>query len=815
MDKTVIRSFAMDARRLLISGGELRAYELGLTGVERSLSLRPEEEQQLAGLKEELSRRSLSALIEEAAYTWLNRFSALRFMECSGYLPSRIRVFSDSSGAFKPELLTEALGADLPGLDRERVLELLEEQDNEGLYRYLLLTQCRALSGALPGIFSKGGHWTELLLPGGLLRPEGIIGQMVTRIPEEDWREQVQIVGWLYQFYNAEPKERVFADLKRNVKISAESIPAATQLFTPDWIARYLVDNTLGRLWQETSGERLRGLEFFAEGQGESSPRIRPEEIRLIDPCMGSGHILVYAFDVLMEIYTSQGWPERDAARSILQNNLFGLDIDRRACQLAYFALMMKLRQYDRRALSGNIQPNIASFADAQALAEESLPPALSRLAQQLSQGRVCGSLLEVSLPAGAEEELESCPEELREAAQSMVMIGKILGRRYHTVVTNPPYMGSAGMAPELLSFVKKRFPDYRSDLFSAFVVRCTELAEPEGFLGFLTPYVWMFIQSYEKLRRLICEKKTVETLIQFEYSAFEEATVPICAFVLRNCKRPRKGVFLRLTDFRGGMEVQRQRALAALADPDRPYRYETGTDSFSLIPGMPIAYWVGEEVFRAFAEDPSLGSFIDARVGMVTGDNSRFLRLWSEVALPDIERRAAPGSDPMERKWYPLQKGGDFRRWYGNLSFVVNWENDGFELKNDNFMGSRVRSHNYNGTQQFKEGITWNSITSAKFSCRYVPEGCTFDAAGPLCEVLDPEKLHYILAFLSSRPAAYLLDLINPTLNFPPGYLEELPLRFGEEEHVSRLAQECVYLSRQDWDCFETSMDFQKHPLI
>lgn len=840
MNKTAIKNFAVEARVMLLEAVKQRAFEYEVTEGGKSdpaqeavngATLTAEERNQRAQLIAKVKANGFSQTMEEAAYTWFNRFIALRFMEVNNYLPSHTRIFSDESGAFKPEVLADAASLSIDGLDRDKVLDMLDRQERERLYKYIIITQCNALNEGLPEMFEQIGGWTELLFPKNLLRDESVIAKMVTEIPEEDWKDQVQIIGWLYQYYNTEPKDKVFADMKKNIKISAEAIPAATQLFTPDWIVRYMVENSLGRLWAEGHGKPAGAewkyyLEEAEQGNAVKAElekiraeyrNIRPEEIKVIDPCMGSGHILVYAFDVLMQIYTDQGWSEREAAENILRCNLYGLDIDRRAYQLAYFAVMMKARQYNRRILRAENQPNLANFADTVGADISLLTGDIRRLAEQFADADTYGSLMEAHMPSRLSEAGELSPT-LGISARQLEMMAKaaaILSQKYDAVITNPPYMGGSGMNAKLSAFVKARYADYKSDLFSAFVYRCTQLCKPDGYLGFLTPYVWMFIQSYEKMRRYIYSCKTIETLIQFEYSAFEEATVPICTFALKNRKVDKKGAYLRLTDFRGGMEVQRKKALEAIANHNCGFYFEADSSNFSKIPGSPVAYWVSENVFNCFEKFKQLKVVIDARIGMVSGDNERFLRFWQELRYSDIEFNAKPNLDPKNVKWYPLQKGGDFRHWYGNLQYVINWKNDGYEVKHDNFMGKRVRSHNYNGIQQFKEGITWNSITSSKFTCRYSPIGFTYDAAGPLCEVKDNDKLYYVLGFLTSKVTEYFFSLINPTINFPSGYLEILPYKFYNENNVDYIVKHCISLSKTDWDSFETSWDFKRHPLV
>lgn len=588
MNKTAIKNFAVEARVMLINAVTQLAYEFEVTEngtndpAQESVngrSLTAAEKNQRSQLIANIRQNGFTQTMEEAAYTWFNRFIALRFMEVNNYLPSHTRIFSDESGNFKPEVLSDAANVEIDGLDKELVLELLENQENERLYKYIIITQCNALNKGLPEMFEQIGGWTELLFPRNLLREDSVIAKMITEIPEEDWRDQVQIIGWLYQYYNTEPKDKVFADLKKNIKISAQAIPAATQLFTPDWIVRYMVENSLGRLWAEGHGKPDDAdWKYYLDEAEQEDPvkaelekiraeykNIQPENIKIIDPCMGSGHILVYAFDVLIDIYRSCGWGERDAAKSILRNNLYGLDIDRRAYQLAYFAVMMKARQYNRRICSPENQPNLANFADVMGADTDMLSGSIRRFAEQFAFADTYGSLMTVTAPADIDtafsDFMPTFGLNMRQF-DMMMKIYKILSQKYDVVCTNPPYMGGSGMNAKLSEFVKSKFPDYKSDLFSTFVIRCTQLCKAEGYLGFLTPYVWMFIQSYEKMRNYIYSTRTIETLIQFEYSAFEEATVPICTFALKNSKVNKKGVYLRLTDFRGGMEVQRQKTL-------------------------------------------------------------------------------------------------------------------------------------------------------------------------------------------------------------------------------------------------------------
>ena len=834
MNKNAIKNFAVSARILLIQAVTQKAFEYEVTedgkndpsqAAVNGQSLTSAEQSQRAQLIAQIQAKGFASTMEEAAYTWFNRFIALRFMEVNNYLPSHTRIFSDEDGNFKPEVLTDAVNLEIDGLDKELVLELLEQQQNEQLYQYIVITQCNALNEGLPEMFERIGGWTELLFPKNLLREDSVIAHMEKDIPESDWTARVQIIGWLYQYYNSEPKEKVFANLKKNVKISAADIPAATQLFTPDWIVRYMVENSLGRLWTEGHGkpENANWKYYLEEAEQEDSVKselenlraayreIQPEQIKIIDPCMGSGHILVYAFDVLMDIYTACGWSERDAAKSILRNNLYGLDIDRRAYQLAYFAVMMKARQYNRRILSAENQPNLANFADVMHVDTSLLSGSLRKFAEQFQFADTYGSLMTVTKPAGLDEAVSAFLPTFgmqAEQLEMMMRVARILTQKYDVVCTNPPYMGGSGMNATLSDFIKKNYPDYKSDLFSAFVVKCTKMAKLEGYLGFLTPYVWMFIQSYEKMRNYIYSTRTIETLIQFEYSAFEEATVPICTFVLKNSKVRKNGAYLRLTEFRGGMEVQRQKALEAISNHKCGFYYESNAENFSKIPGSPVAYWVSENFVRAF-DGKKVGNYLNCRSGIMTGSDE-FIKQWYEVNYNNIKFNCKTAKDMLDYKWFPLNSGGEFRKWYGNNSKIVNLQNDGAKIK-ATVKNFRLREKTF----YFKRGITWGRITSSKIAFRDVIQGSLFGDAGPIGFI--EENRNYLLGFLCSNVSLFCLQATNPTLNYQVRDIESEPLilSVGHLPLVNKKVQENIDLSKADWDSFETSWDFEGHPLV
>ncbi len=840
MNKTAIKKFAVLARILLIQAVTQKAFEYEITengkndpsqAAVNGQSLTSAEQSQRAQLIAQIQAKGFASTMEEAAYTWFNRFIALRFMEVNNYLPSHTRIFSDEDGNFKPEVLTDAVNLEIDGLDKELVLELLEQQKNEQLYQYIIITQCNALNEGLPEMFERIGGWTELLFPKNLLREDSVIAHMVKDIPESDWNDQVQIIGWLYQYYNSEPKDKVFANLKKNVKISAADIPAATQLFTPDWIVRYMVENSLGKLWAEGHGkpEHANWKYYLEEAEQEDAVKaelenlraayrkIQPEQIKIIDPCMGSGHILVYAFDVLMDIYTACGWSERDAAKSILRNNLYGLDIDRRAYQLAYFAVMMKARQYNRRIFSAKNQPNLANFADVMHVDISLLSGSLRKFAEQFQFADTYGSLMTVTKPAGLDEAVSAFLPTFgmnERQLEMMMRIAQILTQKYDVVCTNPPYMGGSGMNATLSDFIKKNYPDYKSDLFSAFVIKCMEMAKSEGYLGFLTPYVWMFIQSYEKMRNYIYHTRTIETLIQIEYSAFEEATVPICTFVLKNSKVCKNGAYVRLAEFHGGMELQGQKTLEAIADHKCGFYYERNTENFSKIPGSPVAYWVSENFMRAF-ESKQLGDIGKARSGLQTGNNDLFLKYWYEVAHHNISFQMKSKMEYLKtkKKWVPQIKGGEYRKWYGNFDYVVNWENDGAEIKK--CKGCRLNAM-ANEALFFAEGLTWSHTTSSGYGARFLPVGHLFNVEAPTY-FPDKDNIYYILAFLNSSITQDYLNIINPTVHYLVGNIMSLPIveNYNKKEQIDTLVQENIELSKADWDAFETSWDFERHPLV
>ena len=795
MNKSAIQKFAIWARTELIAQVSQRAFQYGITAEDygdanaatvNGQALTPSEQAQRRELVSEIQQKDYHQVMEEVAYTWFNRFIALRFMEVNNYLPSHIRIFSDSAGAFKPEILNDALHLELPGLDREKIAEFIEKNQTEDLYRYLLLTQCNALNEAMPRMFERMGSYTELLLPNNILKADGVLGRMVTDIPEEDWTDQVQIIGWLYQYYITEKHDEIVNIYKGTVK--REDIPAATQLFTTDWVVRYMVDNSLGRYWIERHPESKLAdqLEFFVKPKNGEITHInepvKPQELTFFDPCMGSGHILVYAFEVLMEIYKECGYGERDAVAEILQNNLFGLDIDERCSQLAYFAVMMKARSYDRRFLSRGIEPQVY------------YPQKDADLVQ------FC-SLLQVKDPGEKPQE----PEELTLFNQNYEVLlndwncRRLLSQEYAVVCTNPPYLNKYNN--DLKKFVTENYKDYSGDLFSVFISHNFDFCKKDGYSGFMMPFVWMFIKTYEKLREHIIRCKSITSLIQMEYSAFEEATVPICSFVLQNCRSENKSLCFRLSDFKGGMEVQKEKVLEAIANPDCGYFYEAQQSNFSKIPGSPVAYWVSEKMFDSFSNS-NIQTVCTQKTRISTGNNDRFMRKWFEVSRSKCM---------FPNKWIPCPKGGDYRKWYGNIDLVLNWENDGYELRT--FPKAMLGDSTY----FLKPGLTWTVISSAKTGFRVVPEGCICDHKGPLIFVYDDKNTYKLMGLLNSKFSEELLTVTAPTIGFEWGAIAKTPwcsvTKYDTE--ISYLVSKCIAISKSDWDAYETSWDFKKHPLI
>ena len=857
MNKNAIQKFAIWARNELIAQVSQRAYQYGIdesgfgdasADTLNGRLLTAEEKSQRQELIGRIKEKGYQQVMEEVAYTWFNRFIALRFMEVNNYLPSHIRVFSDASGAFKPEILNDVLHLDLPGLDSGKVAEYIESNDTEALYRYLLLTQCNALNSALPVMFERMGGYTEMLLPNNILRQDSVLGHMVSDIPEEDWQDAVQIIGWLYQYYNTELKDDTFAQLKKNVKITKERIPAATQLFTPDWIVRYMVENSLGRLWLEghPNAELHDGWKYYLD-EAEQEPEvetqlaklreeyktIKPEEIKVIDPCMGSGHILVYAFDVLMQIYTSAGWDQREAAQSILKNNLYGLDIDDRAAQLAYFAVMMKARQYDRRLLTRGIQPNIYSIRESngiQAMTIEyfhrndpKLKADIDRIVTEMRDAKEYGSILNITPVdfSGLYARFDEIREDINmmqkpalEELLPLVKCAELLAQKYDVVVTNPPYMAVSNAGAKVNDYVKKNFPDSKADMFAVFIERCGQMAKQGGYQAMITQHAWMFLSSFEKLRTKLLSVDIVN-MAHLGARAFEEIggeVVQTTSFVIRKSHiADYKGEYCRLIE----PTSQQGKEDMFLAGENR---YAADQSNFSKIPGSPVAYWANKTIMCAFATQNNIREIANPRLGFATGDNERFMRYWHEPCVQNIgfgftDREAAKASGIM---WFPTNKGGSYRKWYGNFELVVDWQHDGERIRNFKDSSGNLRSRPQNLKECFSDGITWTVICNHS-SFRYSPTGMLYNNKGPILGKKNDPKNMFVLAFLNSSVSEYILQILSPTLGFESGYVSSIPYSciIDKRAEIPNIVSDNISLSRSDWDSYETSWDFKQNPLV
>lgn len=856
MNKTAIKNYAIWARVQLIESAKQRAYEyeikengennpnLETIGGRLLSKVEKEQRQQLIN---QIRQKGYTQVMEEASYTWFNRFIALRFMEVNGYLPSKVRVFTDENNAFKPEILKEAMSIELEGLDRSLILELLDKQDNEALFKYLLIIQCNALSAGLPYMFERIANWTELLFPVNLLRADSVIGRLISDIDVSDWNDEVEIIGWFYQYYISEKHDAVVDPLHGKV-VAKEDIPAATQLFTTDWVVRYILDNSLGRYWIERHPESklAEKLTYFVAPKDGKIPMVNesisPEELKVLDPCVGSGHFLSYAFDILLDIYREYGWSDRDAAKSIIENNLYGLDIDDRAAQLACFAVMMKARKYNRRVISADTKLNILAMQDSTFMTDElikyvanrdtSIRNDLNELRIVFNNAKEYGSIINVpqinySVLYARIREIESVPVDNLIDAQyqlsaieellPLIQQAEILAGKYDVVATNPPYMNR--YSARFKDYICEHYEDYKGDLFSVFVFRNFVFCKANGYSGFMTPMVWMFIKTYESLRKFIISQKSITTLIQFEYSAFEEATVPICSFVLKNGRETMKGLYFKLSDFRGGMDIQRVKVEEAIQNRNCGYYYEAKDTDFSKIPGAPLAYWVSEAGYKVF-NYPALEGFAKPRQGMATSDNNRFMRVWSEVNYNKIGflYPSAEAAQQSGLKWFPYNKGGEFRKWYGNNYYVLNWENDGQEIKALAISLYKCVTRTIKNIQfYFHKGVTWTTLSSGSLSARYTDEGFLFDTKGSTCYFDEDNNIPYALALLNSVICDYVLKVLAPTLDYNAGSLAKIPICYREDksEKITELTEECISISRTDWDSFESSWDFQRHPLV
>lgn len=904
MNKTAIKNFAVWARQKLISDITYKAGMLGITedgiadklpnstsdlefydiGTKDYAEVSGKEIKQRNALVNTIRKKekdngdyksAFGYVVEEVAYTWFNRLIAIRFMEVNDYLPSGVRVLSSENKAKKePDLVTTPFDTDLEftSYEQDRIIQLKDDNKLDELFRMLFIKQCNKLHDILPELFEKTDDYTELLLTVSFTDSDGVLYHLVHDIEEDDFNVekegQVQIIGWLYQFYNIEPKAVVFGR-KGNAKIKKEEIPAATQLFTPDWIVRYMVQNSLGRIFinDKCTGitdekERINKEKEIAQQMGwqyylpeaEQTPEVRAQlnanhisllseltSIKLIDPCMGSGHILVYAFEVFMQIYLECGYTERYATSLILGNNLFGLDIDDRAYQLAYFAVMMKARSYDRRILTRNIKPNVYSIKESNFLADswqkisddEKFREIFQTVVDTFIDAKEYGSILNVpdadydyalsviddfeqSVPVDFEAQiLRGKTDDIR----ALVNQAKLLSQKYDVVVTNPPYMPVSNSSASLQNFVKKNYPDSKTDMFAVFIERVGQLTKPNRYSAMITMHSWMFLSSYEKLRSKILETDTVN-MAHLGARAFEEIggeVVQTTAWIERKTDLKQfKATYKRLVD----ENSQTAKEQAFLNKNDNAYSI-TKTN-FSKIPGSPIAYWVSENIVNAFSSNKPLKNFAQPKQGLSTTDNNRFVRIWTEVSFNKIgfnyTKQDAINSNI---KWFPLNKGGEYRKWFGNNEYLVNFQHNGFEIKN-----SVLNKYPYlktpdfvvkNQQYYFKENGTWSAISSGKISVRYSSKGYIISNAG-MAIFCDTNNLKYIIAFMNSKCVSEkFLKVINQTLNFNAGDIEKLPLllKNDSKEIIINLSNSNIKTEKTDWDSYETSWDFKRNPLV
>lgn len=786
--------------------------------------------------------------MEEAAYTWFNRFIAIKYMQEHQLLPVLQRALPDSPSVL-PQVLREAQDVSLPGVDPAAVLALLDANRTDELYKLLLIALCNALSDPLPGMFEKISQTSELLFPDALLKAESVLGELA-KLDADSWSD-IQVIGWLYQYYNTQLKDETFELLKKNVKITKDRIGAATQLFTPEWIVRYMVENSLGRLWQEGHHDknlRMKWRCYMDEAPQEPEvaaqlaelrrgyAALQPEQLTVLDPCMGSGHILVYAFDVLMDIYRSVGYTDRDAVQSIMENNLYGLDIDDRAAQLAYFALMMKACEYDRRFLRRGVQPHVCAIAESVPVDEHLLDvfgtekPLARQLVHTFANAKEYGSLLSVDLTQEELRRLSSRVDELGSSSQNSLLAmadsaqavavvkpllqqSQILTRKYDAVITNPPYMGKKSLNTILSSFLDENFPNGKSELYSAFILKCLSLSKKDGFISMITIHTWMFIGSFEPLRRYVLEHTSIVNMVHSGAATFEELNsfnALAAAFTLKNESIKRYvSSYLRLVNYYNTQEK-------TLHFADKNCCYCLSQETFSIVPGYPFVYWLSEKARNNFKELRQLREYAEPKQGLATGDNDRFVRFWHEVEIKKIGFMFTDDKAKVsQQKWFPYNKGGNFRKWYGMNEFVINWANNGKQLKNF-FENGKQKSVLRNTQYYFREGITWSLFGFENFGVRYKTKGFIFDVSGSSM-FPEEDKVFYILSFLASNVAFFYLSTLAPTVNFQVGNIGDLPLKINGtcKEHIEELSKENVQISKKDWDSFEVSWDFKKHPMI
>lgn len=852
MNKTAIKNYAVCARNELKELVTQRAYEYGVTtdsvpsyntvSVHGRL-LTDEEKKQLNELITEVKKNGVDHVVEEVAYTWFNRFIALRYMEVNNYLPQRVRVFTNENNEFKPELLTEAIHIELDGLDKQKIFDYIEQNNQEDLYKYLLLTICNDMNHYLPDMFTSISDYKTLLMPNNLLKEDGVLDKLISDIDEDAWTDQVQIIGWLYQFYNTENMELVYSGSMSKGRITKDLLPAATTIYTPDWVTRYMVENSLGKIWIEWhSNFNHNDWKYYLE-EAEQEPdvveqlneikeehsKLKPEDIKVIDPCMGSGHILVYAFDVLMDIYRDQGYSDRDAARLILEKNLYGLEIDERAYHLAYFALMMKARSYNRRILSKDTKINVLEIRETSGALKPEYDRYLGEykeLAQYLTnefkEAKELGSIVDLSC---TEEQLNNFEQNIKDLKTNSIGVdliaqteideiydllmplikqARLLVQKYDSVVTNPPYLNSSRFSNYLNNYVIKHYKEVKSDLCMVMYKKWLFNLKTNGLMAFITPTSWMFLSSFEQWRKTLLRSFDIDTLVDFGSELFEGKVGHnlIVAWVTRNKIFHKKGTYIRLVNYCYSRRDEKKNEFF-----DSKNLYVSSSENFSKIPGSPIAYWLNANEYLLFENNKKLKEYGDCNNGFTTGNNDLFLRLWFEIANDDI---ALHNQNNKEYKWFPYNKGGNFRKWYGNNDYLINWFNQGQDIKKYGHLVPRSMKY------QLKKSISWSKISSGSCSFRMKDEGTMFDVAGLSLFPFDNSTFDYLLAFLNTKLVNSFLQALSPTLNYETGQISSLPIILKyDDKRILNLSENNISISKSDWDSFETSWDFTVHPLV
>ena len=867
MDKNAIKSFAIESRRQMIESVKYQASLIGITadgiaepvsvanGMETydygagTYSIYDEDIKKRESLVHEISNKGFENVIEKVAYTWFNRIIAIRYLEVNDYLPTRTRVLSSEiNDKIEPDIVTDALELDLDytAEDIDLIFKLKDENKLDELFQFLFIKQCNKLNEILPGLFKKTDDYMELLLNISFTHEDDTIRRLINDISEEDFGEQVEIIGWLYQYYNVELKDETFANLKKRIKIPKERVPAATQLFTPDWIVKYMVENSVGRLWLEHHSDnnlKTKWRFFIEESEQEDSVEsnlveirkklniCKPENIKIIDPCMGSGHVLVYVFDVLMDIYVSEGYMEKDASELILKNNICGLDIDDRAYQLAYFSLMMKARSYNRKIFSNEISLSLFSIQETNNIpiefinfindAAPMIKDDLSYVLDLFKDAKNYGSLLKVK-----KLDLNNLKKKLLEIMSKsysnlslvnyteyfnilikIIDQASILSNKYDVVITNPPYMGIQRMNKELSNFLNKEYKDTKNDLFASFIKRGFDLTNEFGFNCMVTMQSWMFLSSFKKLRKFIFDNSSIYNILHMDPGVM--IGFGTCVSNLRNIHiQEYKGNYVHISN-----KTVDDFILHANSDVNT---YISTIENFLSIPEYSIAYWINDEYVNVFKNYSSLSNYSDIKLGLQTGDNNKFIRFWYEINLEEF----SVFNNHNNPKWFPHNKGGYYRKWFGNQDFVVNWRNDGEDIKLDKLsklkqgLIQKKNSKCWNEEYYFNEAISWSKV-SGGISFRYYSKEFLFDSGGP--SIFSSDNLrYYLLGFLNSIISKQLLSFISPTMNFEAGHISSLPVvLIDNTSEIDSIVKSNISCCKNDWDDYETSWNFTKHPFL